>query len=102
MHVHKYDSAATLHELRDVANAVKHAEGDAVQSLRERRPDLGIHPFLREDETFRRFEGIPSVYQPPAGEGIYVSDHDLTSYFDGVESFSKTFATDLRRAHRET
>ena len=46
-------------ELRLVANAVKHAEGESEQELRQLRPDLFVHPVAVVGPERQRVQGGP-------------------------------------------
>ncbi len=86
-----------LEELRDIANAVKHAEGPAVATLRKRRPDLWLPPSLLDDARSSSVVGIGKVYQPLSGHDIYVTPADLDRYFDGAEKFWHSLQGELQR-----
>ena len=64
-----------IEELRNVANAVKHAEGPSAEWLRNHRPKIFTAPVLR-DEPF--FQG-PSrwLFQPMTGQDLYVTSDDI-------------------------
>jgi hypothetical protein len=67
-----------IDELRLVANTVKHAEGDSAKKLRQRRPTLFHNPVVRQ------LTPPPSpkhpIFQPLAGEDLFVTDTDLKQY----------------------
>jgi len=79
-------SWAELEELRHIANSVKHAEGKAAAKLREIRPELLIHPSLREETSVWDLATHP-LYLPLAGEDLYLSIDDLEQYRSIVVSF---------------
>jgi hypothetical protein len=72
-------------ELRAVANVVKHAEGDAAETLRALRPDLFTLPSMRS--TGLRFELNLPVDHPLTGDGIYVTEDDFKFYAAIVRDF---------------
>jgi hypothetical protein len=78
----KFASDARLTELRHIANAVKHAEGPSSTELRGLRPDLFVHPAVREyDAVTLDPEPEPrQIRRPLSGEGIYLSAADFDLY----------------------
>jgi hypothetical protein len=78
-----------LEELRNVANAVKHAEGSSAEWLRRNRPQIFTAPFLRGDPFFQR----PSrwLFQPLTGQDLYVTKDDLEQYFCSADDFWQEF-----------
>lgn len=73
-----------LEELRFLANAVKHAEGAGVNSLREMRPDLFVNPEMKDFEDLGK---SLIVRQPLAGDDLYVQEADIARYAVAVEGF---------------
>ncbi len=66
-------------ELRLLANAIKHGEGKSSLDLRNRRPDLFVHPALRGDPTAYE-AGTLQIDLPMGGEDIYASKEDLLGF----------------------
>lgn len=81
-----------IEELGFVANAIKHAEGPSADKLHSLRPDLFVHPFIRENPVFNFSVDKPSVYLPLIGEDIYLSADDLNAYAEALTSFWEEFA----------
>jgi hypothetical protein len=77
-------------ELRLVANTVKHGEGASAARLRQLRPELFVHPGLRDDPTWEG-EPVGSAEMPMGGEDIYVTRDDLERYRDALVSFWREF-----------
>lgn len=72
-----------LHELRLVANSVKHAEGGSAKQLREIRPDLFQNPafaHIRAEMGATWFDRQEPLAMPLAGEGLFVTEDDLRNY----------------------
>ena len=79
-----FTSWARLDELRLLANAVKHADGQSCAQLRVQRPDLFCSPISVETG----FPFVRSVvYQPLAGEGIYLNEVEFKRYVEDVKAF---------------
>src|SRR5262249_45467784 len=81
-----FSSWPKVDELRLVANAVKHAEGDSVQKLHSLRPDLFEHPQLKEFPALA-IRGTPRVFQPLVGADLYVSLEDIHNYRNTLLEF---------------
>jgi hypothetical protein len=80
----------TIVELRLLANAVKHAEGDSAAKLRKRRPQLYADPSIAKAGL--NDLGIPqTIFMPLAGQDIYVTQDDLARYSSAIASFWKEF-----------
>lgn len=73
-----------LEELRFLANAVKHAEGAGVDSLREMRPALLVDPAMKDFEDLGK---SLTVRQPLAGDDLYVQEADIARYAVAIEGF---------------
>ena len=73
-----------IDELRLVANTVKHAQGNSSHKLRKIRPDMFNHPCLSQ--------GSYSVFQPLAGDDLYVSLQDVKDYRDHLVRFWQELA----------
>lgn len=89
--LHSFGSWPRIHELRHIANTIKHAEGDAADSLRTLRPDLFVVPILRNDPRWA-VRGGSRVDLPLAGDDIYITGEDLCIYLRAVEEFWNEFA----------
>jgi hypothetical protein len=82
--IERFSSWPALEELRLVCNAVKHAEGSATFQLKELRPDIFAHEAMA---------GLPlldrpgPVFQPLAGEDIFLREADIEKYASAIESF---------------
>lgn len=81
-------------ELRSVANAIKHAEGQSASELRTLRPDLFEHPAVRKTPILERL-GTPDVFMPLAGRDIYLTTDDLDAYQLCLCKFWEEFADAL-------
>jgi hypothetical protein len=88
-----FHSWPKIHELRKVAGAVKHGEGHSAKELRDLRPDL----FVRPQERANRIPTPLSLdlQMPAIGQGLYVSEEDLSAYFSAVEQFCEEIAKAL-------
>jgi hypothetical protein len=99
-----YASWKALDDLRLVANSVKHADGPSVVALKQRRPEMFTHPFLRNDpDSLARDSALLEfhrVYQPLAGDDLYVTDDELSQFFDAAEQFWTELARDFYRVAR--
>jgi len=81
-----FESWPTIQELRLVANTVKHAEGPSAQALHELRPDFFRKPGLPGlGEWVTRWR--PRVFQPLAGEDLYVEIKDVKAYLSALLEF---------------
>jgi len=96
-----YPSWELLEDLRFVANSVKHGDGASVNALKKRRPLFFTNPLLRHDpEGVARDAAILEfhrVYQPLAGDDLYVTDDDLRQFFQAAEDFWTALARDFYR-----
>jgi hypothetical protein len=95
----KYPCWAKMKELSLVANVVKHAEGNSAQKLRQVRPDLFTAPSIRSDEALSWIAGR-HLYSPLSGDDLYVTEADLTGYFDAAQAFWEALASDLQELER--
>ena len=99
-----FSCAGKLHELRTAANAIKHAKGRAGDELAKLRPDLFRSPgllLLEGDDA----ESSPAavwaqqwaqhlLYTPLAGDGLYVSERDLSEWCDAAIAFWEELSVD--------
>jgi hypothetical protein len=84
-------SWAKVAELQLVANAVKHGPGKSLDALGEIRPDLLGLPETETLEPLLR-KSLRWVERPAGGEDIYVSDADLSAYFDAATGLWREFS----------
>jgi hypothetical protein len=92
-----FSSWSKVDELRLVANTVKHAEGDSGQKLHPLRPDLFKHP--KSSVHILSFgKGMPRVFLPLVGEGLYASPTDVQQYRDSLIEFWKELGDAMERA----
>lgn len=82
----KFIHHAKLEELDLVANVAKHAEGQAAERLRTLRPELFVHPSIRDDPVFGS-STVGPVNRPLMGEDLFVQPDDLRDYLEAIESF---------------
>lgn len=90
-----YPCANHLEELRLVANAIKHGEGEASDELREKRLELFQHPAVRGFAPAASFASS-RTRQPLAGESIYIQRSDFEHYIEHVTAFWDLLAADFR------
>lgn len=84
--IESFDSWLEIEELRNVANAAKHAEGKSAKWLRNHRPEIFTPTCLRaEAQLMQR----PNrwLFQPLSGQDLFVTPDDLKRYFRAAESF---------------
>lgn len=81
-----------IHELRLVANTIKHAEGKSAQDLRQLRPELFRHPALRGDPPDSFSIAFP-IHLPLGGDDIYVTEDALTEFWNAATEFLTEIAT---------
>jgi hypothetical protein len=92
-------SWTVVDELRLVANTVKHGEGASALQLHRLRPKMFHHPpvdFGPMTAAFQR--ATPRVFQPLAGEDVYVSLSDVQRYRDAVIAFWAELSEAMERA----
>lgn len=82
-------SATVVEELRLVANASKHGEGESAAELKQRRPDMFVNPV---DALIGAAPREPAARAPFAGDGLFVSGADFAKYQSGVESLWREIA----------
>lgn len=74
-----------VEELRLLANAIKHADGPSAKQLRQRRPDLFLHPSDRGtamEELYGKHGR--AIEHPLGGADLYVGPEDLCDYREAV------------------
>ena len=99
VHIETLPSWPKVDELRVVANAVKHAEGDSAERLRMLRPDLLVHPVLRDEDSLGRHYPH-SIYLPLGGEDIYITVNDIQDYKSAVTAFWHEFGSAIHGVSR--
>jgi hypothetical protein len=82
----KFSSYSRITELRRLGSAIKHADGRSADELRRMRPEMFIHPALREDKRIIPPTHLP-IYMPLAGQDLFVTEADLKEYFNAVREF---------------
>lgn len=88
-----FSSWVKIEELRLLANAAKHAEGDSARKLHLLRPDLFEHPQV----SIGFFHiSTPHVLLPLAGEDLYVSIIDVRQYRDSLLEFWEELLESLK------
>lgn len=92
----KLSAWSKLDELRLVANAVKHAEGDSAEKLRSVRPDLFEAPSLRDLGLGGKLGRAP-IFLPLVGEDLYVQEVDIRAYERAIKMFWEEFIASLER-----
>lgn len=80
-----FASWAKVEELRLVANAVKHAEGDSGVQLHRLRPDIFENP--HHDQFGLSGARGSRIFQPLVGEDLYVSLTDIHDYCATITTF---------------
>lgn len=85
-----FKSWPKLQEMHDLCNAIKHADGPSAQKLRDRRPEL-LHHEQKMPTNNSPWGGRTRLYQPLAGEELYVSPEDVTYYANVLTQFWEEF-----------
>ena len=81
----------TIKELREVANAVKHADGRSANWLRDNHSEIFIPPCVRGTAQSSIPNPIRWPFQPLSGQDLYVATDDLDRYFRAAEGFWREF-----------
>ena len=90
--VSAFSTWSKICELKLVANCIKHADGPSCEKLKTIRPDLFIHQSMKgEKDKTGSVESMGPVYQPLAGEGLYIGLDDFKIYVGVVKEFWKEF-----------
>ena len=97
-----FSSWGKIEELRLVANCVKHADGPSCAQLKELRPDLFVPPFVKKETEEADLAFVGQVFQPLAGEDLYVSANDFEKYVEAVKGFWQEFAEAFDRFEYKT
>lgn len=88
-----------IDELRLVANAIKHGEGDSADELRKVRPELFQPPSLRELPLNISRPHIP-IEMPLAGQDLYVTEPLFSEYCQAANQLFTDIANHFE-AHGE-
>ncbi len=82
-----------ISELKHIANTIKHADGRSCKELKKLRPDLFSNPNPSEYRSIgtKQQYYIP-VFQPLAGESVYVTPELLYEYSSSIIEFWKFLA----------
>ena len=84
-----------LHELKTAANAIKHAKGRSGDELAKLRPDLFRSPEGDDAESSPAAVWAQHLlYTPLAGDGLYVSERDLSEWCDAAIAFWEELSVD--------
>lgn len=86
--VEALQSWASLKEVEDLANVIKHGEGISAESLRKKRPEFFIDPQIPQELNFG---ATLHVEKPILGEGIYVSSAHLVEIKQTIKTFWNDF-----------
>ena len=81
----QFSDRPRLEEMDLVANVAKHAEGQSAERLRAVRPDLFVHPSIRDISALS--SATHPVHTPLMGEAFFVQPEDLRTYLDVIEAF---------------
>lgn len=96
----KFPQWAKVDELRLVANATKHGEGESEAELRKLRPSLFEHPTRAE----MGLSGTPCREEPLrlplAGDGLFVTEEVFAEYATAVYGFALAILAHLRKNAR--
>lgn len=94
-----FSSYPKIDELRLVANTVKHADGDSAKKLKGHCPDL-FEPLLGS-AFMSMFPSISAtkrqVFQPLAGEDLYIKTENFKAYTKAVRIFWLELADALKK-----
>jgi len=74
-------------EIRNVSNTFKHAEGKSAKELRIKKPDLFIHPNMRENGGDNESQNNHRIRKPLFGEDLYLTEVDFTYYVSVIKDF---------------
>lgn len=77
-------------ELRLIANTVKHAEGWSCSELKNKRPELFVAPSLVGSSYLNEPD---QVFQPLAGENLYLTEDHLREYITAIKEFWSEFSS---------
>lgn len=85
INVMKFKSWNKLEELRQLANSVKHAQGNSAIKLHANRPELFKNPDSK-NPSFGHTQD-PQVFQPLTGEDLYVTLGDIKNYYHTLKDY---------------
>lgn len=86
-----FSSWGKIVELKLVANCTKHADGPSCEKLKERRTDLFTPPSMRDDTGKWPLSFVGQVFQPLAGEDLYIGLDEFREYVAAVGAFWHEF-----------
>ena len=92
-----------IEELRLVCNTVKHAEGSSSKELKAKLQEVFTPSTLKGlsgGEGFPMFQGKRKVFQPMAGEDVYLEPQDILGYGEAIESFWNELAEKIAEIPR--
>ncbi len=102
-----FECAGKLYELKMAANTIKHGAGPSANELASLRPDLFQNPLLslgRENgdglESFWGSSPPSSFITPLTGDGLYVSDRDLSEWCAATMAYWEELSESLDEQHR--
>jgi hypothetical protein len=85
--IYTFTAWKKLEELLLLANTVKHADGNSCDKLKECRPDLFVSPHVKGDPRSPDIISRIPVYEPLAGDDLYISLEEFMAYVDAVKQF---------------
>ncbi|MDP3752019.1 MAG: hypothetical protein Q8Q98_09200 [Polaromonas sp.] len=85
--IKSFRSWSVLSVYRCLANTIKHADGDSADELKKLRPEWFIPRSFRDDPLGEVFRYEPKVYEPLAGEDVYVDVDDLDEFVKATSLF---------------
>jgi hypothetical protein len=91
--IETFSSWRKVDELRTVANAVKHAEGNSTRKLHSIRPEMFENPHSI-NIGLPRLDN-PPIFQPLVGDDLYVSLQDIKNYCAGLTRFWQELSATL-------
>ena len=86
--IERFSAWGKVNELRLVANTVKHADGTSAEKLKTLRPELFRHPEFDRDSRRSGLAITPGqVFQPMAGQDVYITVDEFNLYVEAVKHF---------------
>ena len=90
-----FSSWSKIEELRLVANTVKHADGGSCEKLKQKREDFFIDPRMQDYPFPSTIDTLSwPVYQPLAGERLYIRPEEFTKYVEVIKQFFEELVQD--------
>lgn len=89
-----------IKELEALANTVKHGGGRSANLLRTLRPELLVHPLLRDESRWTKRPRI-DVNLPLAGDSVFVTETDIRRFAAYVVAFWNDLAEAISLAQHE-